>query len=399
MPLKTKYDKNPADTSKRIAGMKFPTHVFVYNEIDGDIDNQLNMVVERFSQYQKTGLRLGCPSGREQATRSKNKSTPAFLRECDARGIRVDLTCMHWYDRNKKPVDDPERIFTRFKNHLSRAYHYCGRRPLAITEFNAGPPRSRELQNAFLERALPYLEACGYVERYAWFQPRGGNGDFFDEEGRITSTGLIYKNHVSTPAYVPNRMPAGMISYDIGASEQSGQVIHANGTFTVSGKGAGFDGTADECQFVYKTIAGDCEITARLFDMVELKECTARAGIMIRDSLDANSSLAAMLMTREGVRFQYRTEAGAASDHVSDTEIGAPIWLRVVRSGDTVQGYTSADGNAWSLLGSQTVAMDREVFLGMAVSQQDPENGYCSDVIFTDLKINAMTDVEQQEVD
>jgi hypothetical protein len=39
-------------------------------------------------------------------------------------------------------------------------------------------------------------------------------------------------------------------------------------------------------------------------------------------------------------------------------------------------------------LGSQTVAMDSKVFLGMAVSQQDPENGYCSDAIFTDLKIN-----------
>jgi hypothetical protein len=109
---------------------------------------------------------------------------------------------------------------------------------------------------------------------------------------------------------------------------------------------------------------------------------------MIRDSLAANSSLAAMLMTTDGARFQYRAKAGAPSDHVSDTKIGAPIWLRIVRSGDTVNGYTSADGNTWSLLSSQAVTMDSQVFLGMAVSQQDPKNGYFSDAIFTDLKID-----------
>ena len=390
VPMPRKLESHPptAFWVERIVDMKYPTHVFVYNEVDSKDDEKVPLVLERFSPFQKTGLRLGSPSGREQAARFEDSFTPKFMRECDARGIRVDLTCMHWYDRNKKSVDDPERIFTRFKNYLSRAYHYCGRRPLAITEFNCGPPRSREIQDAFLKRALPYLEACGYVERYAWFQPRGGNGDFFDKDGKITSTGLIYKNHVSTPAYVPNRMPAGMNSYDVGASEQSGQVIHANGTFTVSGKGAAFDGTADECQFAYTPITGDCAITARLFDMIALEESNARAGIMIRDNLDANSSLAAMLMTWEGARFQYRTKAGAPSDHVSDTKISAPMWLRVVRSGDTLSGYTSADGNTWSLLSSQTVTMDSKVFLGMAVSQQDPKNGYFSDAIFTDLKID-----------
>jgi hypothetical protein len=369
-----------------ILSMNQITHVMVFNEVGASSDDDFTKVIDVFSTFQKTGLRLGSPSGTGSAAASEDRFTPTFLQACDAGGIRVDLTGLHWYDNYRTRDDDPERIFTRFKQYISRAYHYCGRRPLVITEFNAGK-RTVELQDGFLERALPYLEACGYVERYAWFQPRDGRGAFFDEEGKITSTGLIYKNQVSTPAYVPNRMPAGMTSYDIGASEQSGQVIHANGTFTVSGKGAGFDGTADECQFVYAPMTGDCAITARLFDMVAL-EGNSRAGIMIRDSLDANSSLASMLMTRDGARLQYRTKAGVLSDHVSDTTINAPIWLRVVRSGDTVKGYTSADGNTWSLLSSQTVTMGSQVFLGMAVSQQDPKNEYFSDALFTHLKID-----------
>jgi regulation of enolase protein 1 (concanavalin A-like superfamily) len=373
-----------------ILSMNQITHVMVFNEVGAQSEDDFTKVIKVFSTFQETGLRIGGPSGTGSAASREDRFTPKFLQACDARGIRVDLTCLHWYDNYRTRDDDPERIFTRFKEYISRAYHYCGRRPLAITEFNAGK-RTVELQDGFLERALPYLEACGYVERYAWFQPRDGRGAFFDEEGKITSTGLIYKNQVSTPAYVPNRMPASMANCDISDSEQSGQVIHANGTFTVSGKGVGFDGTADECQFVYTPITGDCAITARLFDMIALEESNSRAGIMIRDSLDANSSLAAMLMTSDGARFQYRTKVGAPSGHVSDTKICAPIWLRVVRGGDKLSGYTSADGNTWSLVSSQIVTMDSQVFLGMAVSQQDPKNGYFSDAIFSDLSIDPIT--------
>lgn len=93
----------------------------------------------------------------------------------------------------------PTAFLTGLKTRVTAAYNYY-KMPIWITEFNANRNRSRAVQDAFLQLALPWLESTPYVERYAYFQPIGGNGDFLDASGNLTSTGLIYLNHISTPS-------------------------------------------------------------------------------------------------------------------------------------------------------------------------------------------------------
>ncbi len=119
-----------------------------------------------------------------------------------------------------------------------------------------------------MELALPYLETLGYIERYSWYQPNGGNGSYFDENGDLTSTGHIYKNQVSTPAYTSNTPPGPWQNQDIGAVAAAGASIYAHGNFTASGTGADIWGTADEFHYVYQPITGDGEIIARVNSMV-----------------------------------------------------------------------------------------------------------------------------------
>ena len=147
----------------------------------------------------KTGLRIVSPSCREDEELNwlknvNNKMVPE--------GTRMDVIGMHWYDwggYSSGAAADANSIFTRFKNRVTAAYNYY-KMPIWITEFNANKNRSRAVQDAFLQLALPWLESTPFVERYAYFQPDGGNGSFLDATGNLTSTGLIYMNHISTPS-------------------------------------------------------------------------------------------------------------------------------------------------------------------------------------------------------
>lgn len=70
-----------------------------------------------------------------------------------------------------------------------------------VTEFNANTNRDTETQIRFLEKALPMLEAHPHVERYAYFQPSKGTGDFQDEDGNLTEVAKAYGKTYSSPSY------------------------------------------------------------------------------------------------------------------------------------------------------------------------------------------------------
>ncbi len=155
----------------------------------------------------KLGMRIVSPSCRENEELDwlkivNNKMIPA--------GTRMDVIGMHWYDwggYSSGAASDANSIFNRFKSRVTAAYNYY-KMPIWITEFNANKNRSRAVQDAFLQLALPWLESTPYVERYAYFQPDGGNGSFLDANGNLTSTGTIYMNHVSTPSIPENLVNA-----------------------------------------------------------------------------------------------------------------------------------------------------------------------------------------------
>ena len=89
----------------------------------------------------------------------------------------------------------------------------------------------------------------------------------------------------------------------------------------------------------------------------------SKAGIIIKENTSQGSVYAAMMATgSHGVRMQWdyvndtpgpgkgAGEAGGASSSAS-----APRWLRLVRDGNTVTGYDSADGSHWTLVAAATL--------------------------------------------
>ncbi|WP_157245372.1 hypothetical protein [Nonomuraea typhae] len=138
----------------------------------------------------------------------------------------------------------------------------------------------------------------------------------------------------------------------------------------VTGKGegpcpaplVGPDGTAvkDKYYFVHQPLTGNGGITARVSDMtgqIRLPDAVpgvrnvkkgvvpwAKAGLLVRQSLKHGTPYAAVMLTGEhGVRMQHNfTHDVPGGPH------HGPQWLRLTRSGDTITGYESDDGQTWT---------------------------------------------------
>lgn len=79
---------------------------------------------------------------------------------------------------------------------------------------------------------------------------------------------------------------------------------------------------------------------------------SAKAGIIIKDGVRQGSSYAALTLTgSHGVRMQYDYRHDTAG---SDGGVSAksPRRLGLTRSGDTICGYESADGERWGKVGT-----------------------------------------------
>ena len=175
-------------------------------------------------------------------------------------------------------------------------------------------------------------------------------------------------DNVAVTAMTPGSLPAGWTHADIGAVGVSGSATGSGGSFTVKGAGADVWGTADALHFVYKSISGDTQIIARVATVENVSYWT-KAGVMIRASLSPSSAHAFMLVSPgKGRAFQRRSSAGGLSAHTSGGAGVAPVWVKLVRTGQTVTASLSQDGTSWTVVGQDTVALGASAYVGLAVS-------------------------------
>ncbi len=121
----------------------------------------------------------------------------------------------------------------------------------------------------------------------------------------------------------------------------------SDGSVAMSGEGIDIGGTTDEFRFVYKTLTGNGSITARV-DSIENTADNAEGGIMIRNTIDANSAHAMPFIRPNGsVSFQRRSTKGGDTTVTDLTGLGYPYWVRVTRSGNTLTAERSVDGVTW----------------------------------------------------
>ncbi|MHC4561080.1 MAG: DUF1349 domain-containing protein, partial [Planctomycetota bacterium] len=128
----------------------------------------------------------------------------------------------------------------------------------------------------------------------------------------------------------------------------------------------------DEFHFAYKPMNGPGSIIARV-DSVSDTHDWAKAGVMIRETLNANSAHAFACVTpSSGVSFQRRPSTGATSTSTNSTtgDEAAPYWVKLERD---ISGFFTAsfsdDGQNWTDAGvPEPISMGLNAFIGLAVT-------------------------------
>ena len=146
----------------------------------------------------------------------------------------------------------------------------------------------------------------------------------------------------------------------------------------MNGLGTDIFSTADQGRFVYKQLSGDGTIIARV-DRIDATDPWAKAGVMIRQNLDAGSKWALSLYAPgNGFRFQTRPVTGGsgASDSTIATPeqiaVRAPVWIKLERKGDQFSAYYATRETPATWIASpwnpQALTLDASVYVGLAVT-------------------------------
>ncbi|MHC4206063.1 MAG: LamG domain-containing protein [Planctomycetota bacterium] len=142
------------------------------------------------------------------------------------------------------------------------------------------------------------------------------------------------------------------------------------GTYTMTGSGTDIWGNSDEFHYAYKTLTGVGSIVAKV-ESVDNTNGWAKAGVMIRETLDPGSVHAMMVVTpAQGISFQRRTVTDDISSHTTTAGIEAPYWVNIERDiSGNFTGYGSANGSTWEVLGTwENIQMSTNVYIGLAVT-------------------------------
>ncbi len=187
------------------------------------------------------------------------------------------------------------------------------------------------------------------------------------------------KDRARTPnAIIPNSQTSFLalefVSQGLGGAAGSIQRISST-SFDLAGSGADIGGSADQFEYAWQLRSGDFDLQVRVQD-VKITEAYLHAGLMARASLDTNAPFAASFgaSARIGSFFESRGSTGAAAS------IATPVgtfpanypqgWLRLKRAGNVFTGYGSLDGIAWVQLGTATITMPSQLYVGLALSSQ-----------------------------
>ena len=188
-------------------------------------------------------------------------------------------------------------------------------------------------------------------------------------------------------------LPPGWTVGDVGSVRAAGSTTISDGQWTVRGSGADCWGRADACHFASQSIDGDVMISARLRSFSGA-DPWSKAGVMLRDGTAAGARHVSVFATPgNGIAFQRRTVAGAASEHTAGAKSGKS-WVRIERSAGIVSGYESADGVAWTKLGSADLKLGTAAArIGLAVTAHN--NGTLCTATFDHVELVTPTSAAQ----
>jgi hypothetical protein len=125
-----------------------------------------------------------------------------------------------------------------------------------------------------------------------------------------------------------------------------------------------------------------------------------RSGVMIREALAEKAKQVMAFTASDHTGMSWRDTNGVSNKEQNNSgDGGAPVWLRVTRSGNSFSCYKSANGTAWTQIGSsKTIAMNQVVFVGLAggAYNEGADTSVFSNVAVTGIVIETQPSAERK---
>jgi hypothetical protein len=152
----------------------------------------------------------------------------------------------------------------------------------------------------------------------------------------------------------------------------------ADGLITMGGSGHDIWDNADDFRFAWKRLSGNGSILVKV-ESIGNTNAWAKGGVMIRQSLDADSKFAYMIVSAaQGVSFGWRDLTAGTCTSRTQAGVPAPQWVKLTRTGDAFTAQYSADGKTWSdiknadgTVTSTTVTMTGSIYVGLCVTSHN----------------------------
>ena len=179
-------------------------------------------------------------------------------------------------------------------------------------------------------------------------------------------------------------------SGDVGGPAIKGSTAfdESNGQYRMIGAGANIWAKQDQFQYVWKEITGNFIVTATM-RFLGNGAAHRKAGIMVRQTLDTDSTYADVVIHGNGMpALQWRSKQGEDTN-AFDLPFDGPgtFKIKMVRTGVRMYMYIGKDGAALKEIAHTEVAFQGPVLVGLAVCSHQADAA--DTVIFTDVSVEA----------
>ncbi len=149
--------------------------------------------------------------------------------------------------------------------------------------------------------------------------------------------------------------------------------------------------TQDKLPFLWRPMAHGDSISMRILQVSDT--WNDQIGLMVRASLDSNSAYCAISgLDNRGVFWSWRGQTGQPSGYNLVSTLPLPFWIKVVRSGNWIDGFHSPDGINWTPYYRRNLNLPTQALAGIFIGK----NGARGKV--DQIKFNGLT-VSTQEAE
>lgn len=171
--------------------------------------------------------------------------------------------------------------------------------------------------------------------------------------------------------------------------------VSQNGMFRFETNGINIWNQADSASFAYQKVSLDPENPrAEIIAQIDVwpgktwedgETCISHMGIMMRDADNAAAKNYSLRYSQEGfLRATWRENTGGESGYAAPPDMMAPLWLRIVRDGNTYTSYyKKTEADSWSLANTKTMEMGTDMYIGLTgyTGDQNRTGGMAGKVI------------------